>query len=257
MKKITLFDMEFESMTLTQAANNIVRVALDREKGLVVTPNVDHIVTMETDIEMKKIFQNALFRFADGMPLVWFSRLVYSPGLPGRVTGADLLFAVAEQSSRTDVSIFLLGGGQPDSAKLAAENLLRRYQGLKLAGYYCPQFGFEYDKTESHNIVEMINNSKAQILFIGVGTPKQEKWASYWLPLLKVGPVLGVGAAFDMAAGKVIRAPKIFQNAGLEWLWRLAAEPRRLWRRYIIKDSRFLILAVREFVRITHNKAIK
>lgn len=244
-----MFDMGFTSLTLSEAAQKIVLSAMNGQRGLVVTPNVDHIVTMEYDLEMKEIFQNALFRFADGMPLVWFSRLVYSFGLPCRVTGADLLFAVAEQASKSNMPLFLLGG-RPDSAKLAADHLLNCYPGLKIAGYYCPPFGFEHNEEESRSIVDRVNNSGAQILFIGVGTPKQEKWASFWMPILNVGPVLGVGAAFDMAAGKVNRAPKHIQNAGLEWAWRLAAEPRRLWYRYLIKDSRFLLLATKEFFRI-------
>lgn len=253
MKKITIFDMVFDAVTLNEASQRIVQAALSGNKGLVVTPNVDHIVTMEKDKQMKEIFQKAMFRFADGMPLVWFSRLVHPFGLPCRVTGADLLFSVAEHASNQGASLFLLGG-QPDAARLGAENLVKQYPGLRIAGYYCPPFGFEHDPEECQRIVTMINDANSQILLLGVGAPKQEKWASTWLHLLKVGPVLCIGAAFDFAAGKVLRAPLFVQTAGLEWAWRLAAEPRRLFHRYIVKDSRFLLLAVREFFRLRKNK---
>lgn len=252
MKQVILFDLIFESVRLSEAARMVVQAAQDRQKGLVVTPNVDHVVSIAQDKKMEQVFKTAMFRFADGMPLVWFSRIACPSGLPERVTGADLLFAVAEQASCKNLSIFLLGG-LPGVADKAADRLKNLYPGLRIAGTYCPPFGFESDSNQNRQIVDLVNASKADILFIGVGTPKQEKWASEHLDELQVGPILGVGAAFDFAAGTLKRAPKWIQSYGFEWLWRLLSEPKRLWRRYLLKDSKFLFIAIKELYRIKLN----
>lgn len=242
--KAELFDLSFDAVNENTAAKMVIDAALANRKGLVVTPNVDHIVSLRCDSEMRRIFNQALFRFADGMPLVWFSRLVGKP-LPCRVTGADLLPNVARLAAATNLKIFFLGG-QPLAAEKASQILAERYPGFKVAGYYCPPFGFEKNAAESAAIVTAINKSGANILAIGVGTPKQEKWLDAHLCDLNVGPILAIGAAIDFSAGFVKRPPIWMQRCGLEWLGRLFAEPRRLWRRYLLKDSIFLILMIRE-----------
>lgn len=242
----TLFGMQFSAVSLPDAAKMIVELASKRAPELIVTPNVDHIVSMSSDLEMREIFQRAKYRFADGMPIVWLSRLLRRP-LPERVTGADLLIKVSELSAKSNKRIFLLGG-LPGVAEKASTNLINQFPGLIISGTYCPPFGFEKDPIETGKIISIINSSNTDILFVGVGAPKQEKWASHNIEKLAVGPILGVGAAFDFAAGTLKRAPKKIQSLGLEWLWRLCSEPRRLWKRYLIKDSIFLLLALKEII---------
>jgi N-acetylglucosaminyldiphosphoundecaprenol N-acetyl-beta-D-mannosaminyltransferase len=118
-----------------------------------------------------------------------------------------------------------------------------------VAGTYCPPFGFERDDAECRKIAAMVRASGAEILFAGVGTPKQEKWLAKWTDACGARVSLGVGAAFDFAAGTLRRAPTPLQRMGLEWLWRLAREPRRLFGRYVVKDSRFRLLAAAELAR--------
>jgi N-acetylglucosaminyldiphosphoundecaprenol N-acetyl-beta-D-mannosaminyltransferase len=247
----SLFELHFSALTLQQATAQIIVAAKAKVKGLVVTPNVDHIVMMQNDKEMKKIYQHSLYVFADGMPLVWMSRLISgrSKGLPERVTGADLLPQVCAMASQSELGIYFLGGN-PGVADEAAQNLSKVYPGLKIVGVYSPPFGFEMDSTETRNIVDDINRQGTDILFVGVGAPKQEKWAWQHLDSLKVGPIICIGAAFDFAAGKVKRAPSFVQAIGCEWLWRLLKEPRRMWKRYIIRDSQFIPMAVREVFRL-------
>jgi len=242
---VQMFGLSFNANTLEEAAQMVVAAAEQKKKGLVVTPNVDHIVMMDGDMEMKAHYQEAMFRFADGMPLIWFSKVFMKQSLPERVTGADLLPAIASLAEEKGMRLFLLGG-RDGVAALAAKELHKSSPDLHIAGTYCPPFGFEHDVCESTKIVEMINQSETDILFVGVGAPKQEKWAVKHIEQLNVGPILGVGAAFDFAAGTVKRAPLFFQRTGMEWLWRLMKEPGRLWYRYVVQDSQFVFLACKQ-----------
>lgn len=241
-----IFNVDFEQATLNSAVQQIISAAQIGSKGLVVTPNVDHIVMLQTDAEMRRIYHDALFRYADGMPIVWFSKLLPNLRLPERVTGADLLPAVCKKAAASRLNIYFLGGN-PGVAKLAQETLCRQYPNLTVVGTWCPPFGFENDIEETDRIISDINTRDVNILFIGVGAPKQEKWAAAHLDRLNVGPVLCVGAAFDFAAGTTKRAPRSIQKCGLEWLWRLGGNPGRLWKRYLLRDSRFFLLALKEF----------
>lgn len=240
-----LLGVSFEQATLSSAVTQILNAGKEKKKGLVVTPNVDHIVMLQEDSDMKRIYDNALFRYADGMPIVWLSKIVKGESLPERVTGADLLIAVCEKAAKTDLNIYFLGGN-PGIAEQAATKLKGKFAGLNIAGIYCPPFGFENSPEETDWIINDINARSIDILFIGVGAPKQEKWAAKHSDRLKVGPILCVGAAFDFAAGVINRAPLWVQKSGCEWLWRLASEPSRMWRRYLVRDSRFIPLAWKE-----------
>lgn len=240
-----LLGVSFERATLSSAVAQILNAGKEKKKGLVVTPNVDHIVMLQNDSDMKRIYDNALFRYADGMPIVWLSKIVKGESLPERVTGADLLIAVCEKAAKTDLNIYLLGGN-PGIAEQAATKLKGKFAGLKISGLYCPPFGFENRPEETDWIIKEINARKVDILFIGVGAPKQEKWAAKHSDRLQVGPILCVGAAFDFAAGVINRAPLWVQRSGCEWIWRLASEPTRMWRRYLIRDSCFIPLAWKE-----------
>lgn len=245
---MTMFGLDFEVVTLRQATDQILGLIGRGGRELIVTPNVDHIVSMKTDQHMRQVFEEASHRYADGMPLVWLSRLGSRPGLPERVTGADLLFSLSEGAARSGASIYLLGA-MPGVAEQAAIRLRAAYPGLVIAGVHSPPFGFEKDEAETRRIIGIVNAARPNILFVGVGTPKQEKWAYRWRTNLTCDVVLGVGAAIDFAAGTVRRAPRIVQRSGFEWLWRALGDPRRLGPRYL-KDSRFIGLAIRELRRL-------
>lgn len=163
------------------------------------------------------------------------------------MTGADLLFEVCALAAKRGLKVAFVGG-LPGVAEQARTNLAKLYPGLNVVGCYCPPFGFENSELESQKVVDFCNELRPDILFIGVGAPKQEKWAAKHLSRIDVGPVLCVGAAFDFAAGTIKRAPVIVQRCGVEWLWRLASEPKRLWRRYLLRDSKFVGIALREIL---------
>ncbi len=242
-----MFGLAFERVTLEQATRQVLALVGKGGAELIVTPNVDHVVTMQRDPLMMRIFQAARYRYADGMPIVALSRMRFNPGLPERVTGADLLISVAEDAARSGASIFLMGGRQ-GVALQAAEVLRARFPGLVVSGTDCPAFGFEADEKISRALVNKINKAGTNILFVGVGAPKQEKWAALWRGELQCDAILGVGAALDFAAGTLSRAPLIVQRSGFEWLWRMAGDPKRLGPRYF-KDSRFVLLALCEILK--------
>jgi N-acetylglucosaminyldiphosphoundecaprenol N-acetyl-beta-D-mannosaminyltransferase len=242
---LAMFGLDFERVTLHDAVAQIMAAAGERRAGLVVTPNVDQVVRFDRDPFMHQVYQSAMHVYADGMPLVWVSRLLDARGLPQRVTGADLLPAVCAAAAVEGRSVYFMGG-EPRVAQAATDRLCRTYSGLKVAGVCCPPYGFESDELLSDRLVDEINASGAEILFLGVGAPKQEKWGYRQLNALRTGPVLCVGAAFAFAAGLVPRAPPLVQRAGMEWAWRLGLEPLRLWRRYLLEDARFFTLAARE-----------
>jgi len=250
---INMFNLSFQACTMDRAVELVLKAGIERKKGLIVTPNVDHLVKLQKDKLMRDIFNAAMFRFADGMPLVWFSKMVMKQSLPGRVTGAGLLPGVAARAAEKGVKIFLLGGN-PGVADHAADQLMRKNPKLKIAGTYCPPFGFEHDADESLRIVNRINASGTDILFVGVGAPKQEKWAYQYMDQLNVGPILGVGAAFDFAAGTIKRCPQFIQNIGAEWLYRLSMDPKRLWRRYLVDDIQFIPMAYGEWRKMRRQK---
>lgn len=242
---LELFGLRLSAVSLEQAVELLLRDAESRTCGLVVTPNVDHVVLIEKDERLRAVYQNARWLFADGMPIVWLSRLLGREGLPARVTGADLFVELCAGAAEKKMRVFLLGAA-PGVAATAAARLCTAYPGLTVAGTYSPPTGFEASPTETGKIIELVNAARPDILFLGLGTPKQEFWAAANLDRLDVGPILCVGGAFDFVAGRTVRAPRMIQAAGLEWAWRLALEPRRLWRRYLVQDGRFIGLAMRE-----------
>jgi|CXWL01.1.fsa_nt_gi N-acetylglucosaminyldiphosphoundecaprenol N-acetyl-beta-D-mannosaminyltransferase len=244
-ESIEMFGLRFERVALAGAVEQVMAAARAGQTGLVVTPNVDQVVKFGADPFMHLVYRSALHVYADGMPLVWLSHLLDRRGLPGRVTGADLLPAVCREAAREGRSVYFCGGA-PGVAQAAADRMRACHAQLVVAGVSCPPWGFESDVAVSARLVEEINRSAADILFLGVGAPKQEKWGYNQLGHLKVGPVLCVGAAFSFAADLVRRAPTPIRRCGMEWAWRLAQEPRRLWRRYLVDDMRIFVLAWRE-----------
>ncbi len=172
------------------------------------------------------------------MPLIWASRLMGRP-LPGRVAGSDLISSLSSEAAARGKSVFLLGGNA-GTAEAAGRELCRRYPNLEVCGAACPPMGFERSDTEMNKIVEALCKSKPDIVFVALGSPKQERLVATlllrWRHVLPRIWWLGVGISFSFIAGEVERAPRWLQVIGLEWLHRLASEPRRLAQRYLLQN---------------------
>lgn len=234
--RLKLGKLAFDPLTMDEALSRVIAVARERRAAYVVTPNVDHVVRAETDSDFVAICHAADLVVADGMPLVWASRLFSRP-LPMRVAGSDLAPLVCAEAARQGMSVFLLGG-MPGEAEKAGVHLKTKYPGFQLSGTYSPPFGFEHDMAECQRIIGMLNAARADIVLVGVGSPKQEKWIYQWRRQIDCGVLLGIGATIGFMAGTVKRAPALMQRTGLEWVHRLSQEPRRLMGRYA-RDLRF------------------
>ncbi|HUR01625.1 MAG TPA: WecB/TagA/CpsF family glycosyltransferase [Nonomuraea sp.] len=206
---------------------------------MIVTANVDIVRAATRVPELAELVAGAELVVADGMPVVWAARL---SGLrvPGRVTGSSLVFTLSEVAAREGRSVFLLGG-EPGVAETAGDVLAGKYPGLRVAGVYAPPFGFERLAGGMAEIVEQVRAAAPDLVFVGLGFPKQENVITALRPELPRAWYLGCGAAIPMAAGQFRRAPDRVQRVGGEWLFRLALEPRRLVRRYLRDDLPFAL----------------
>jgi N-acetylglucosaminyldiphosphoundecaprenol N-acetyl-beta-D-mannosaminyltransferase len=246
-KRVRVGGATVDSVTFSEAIRLIgQRLRSNAPPAYAVTPNAQHVVMLHSDPRLKAIYDEASFVFADGMSLVIAARLM-GHGLPERVTGVDLFQALCLESAKLGFRIFLLGG-LPGAAERAAQVLRERNAAVNIVGTYCPPLGFENDPVEAQRTLEQVRASQPDLLFVGLGVPKQEYWMHTHYRSLDVRLSIGVGGSFDMVAGITPRAPKWLQDAGLEWLFRLSAEPRRLWRRYLIGNLRFLEIVGRQWL---------
>ena len=242
--KISVASTDFHNVTMEEAVTCIVQMAQKTEKPrYVCTGNLDHLVTLERDPEFRAIYAQSDLTLADGKPVVLLSHLAGGEPLRERVTGSDLFWELARASSVTGLRLFFLGGAEC-AADAAKDAVLRRYPAAVVCGTYCPPREVFRTEAEQARIREQVRAAEADILFVGFGAPKQEKWIAANKDLLGVPVCIGVGGSFEMAAGLVRRAPVWMQNAGLEWAYRFLQEPTRLWQRYFVRDLPFLLVLV-------------
>jgi N-acetylglucosaminyldiphosphoundecaprenol N-acetyl-beta-D-mannosaminyltransferase len=209
-----------------------------RARGYVCVCNVHTVMASREDEELRAALLQSSFNVPDGQPLVWaINSLGHS--LAGRVYGPELMSRACARAAGTGHRFYLYGGRNQGALVQLALNLRQRYPGVRIVGGYSPPHR-PLTVEERDAVVEEINRSRADVVWVGIGVPKQEKWMAQMRPLLRAPLLIGVGAAFDFHAGLVPQAPNWLQEAGLEWAYRLAHEPRRLWRRYLRYNPRFL-----------------
>ena len=243
MSRIKFLNTEIDNLTMNEAISKINDLILSKKNSYVVTPNVDHIVKMEKDQYLKKIYENADLILTDGMPLIWISKLKSTP-IKEKISGSDLFPKVCELAVDKKYTIFLLGGAEGVAQK-AAENLKEKFKGLNIVGTYSPSYGFEKKEEEVNYIINLINQFKPDILAVGLGAPKQEKFIYEYKDKLDVPVSLAIGASIDFEAGKIKRAPIWMQKSGLEWFYRLCKEPKRMFKRYLVDDIKIVKVIIK------------
>lgn len=206
--------------------------------------NVDMVARAERDPSFAALLSRGSIVTADGMPIVWLSRLAGAP-IPERVTGADLVPALCREAAKEGLRVYFFGAA-PGVADRAAARLAARAPGLRLAGVQSPPMGFERDAGLLADAVARIRDARPDLVFVALGAPKQERFILEQGGATGAGALLGIGGALDMASGGVRRAPRWVQRAGAEWLFRLGQEPRRLAKRYLVDDRVFARVALRE-----------
>jgi N-acetylglucosaminyldiphosphoundecaprenol N-acetyl-beta-D-mannosaminyltransferase len=230
-----------DPVTLDGAVDAIERLVVARRGGLVVTPNVDHVVIADRREDFRAAYAAADLSLADGKPIVWSSRLLGAP-LPQKVSGSDLVLPLMERAAARRWRVFLLGGA-PGVADAAAERLRQRTR-VEVVGTAAPTVRVAADEPDQEGdaAADAIRAARADLVLVAFGAPKQELWMHRRKEALAPAVLVGVGASLDFLAGRVRRAPRWVSDSGLEWLWRLAREPRRLWRRYLVDDPRFVAI---------------
>lgn len=238
MSRMKFLNTEVDNLTMEEAVEKIEQLILDKKPSYVVTPNVDHIVKLENDTEFQEVYKEADLILTDGMPLIWISKFK-GTRIKEKVSGSDMFPKVCELAAEKGYKVFLLGAAEGVAAT-AAKNLQDKYKGLNIVGTYSPSYGFEKNEYEIEEIIKKINKVKPDILAVGLGAPKQEKFLYKYRNQLNVPISLAIGASIDFEAGNIERAPKWMQNIGAEWFYRLLKEPKRMFKRYLIDDLNIL-----------------
>jgi len=216
-----------------------------RKLRIAVTP-VNCLLWARKNRELNAIYNSADIVTADGVPVVWASRLLSSP-IKGRVTGLDLLPAFSAISARKKFSFFFLGAAEGVAEKLAGK-LKNDYPGLDIAGTWSPPYREQFSEEENREMIDRVNSSGADVLWVSLTAPKQDLWIAQHFEKLNVSVAVGVGAAFDVVAGNIQRAPYWMQRNGLEWLYRLLKEPGRLSKRYLVEAPQFIPLIIKQLI---------
>lgn len=240
-----LFGLRLDAMTMPQAVARCAEALETRKRVLVGVVNAAKIVKLRSDPALRESLLECDVLFADGQAVVWASRLLGRP-LPERVAGIDLFEQLLQLADRDHRSVYLLGA-KPEVLATLRERVSERFPGLTIAGSRDGYFPVE----DSATVADEIRSSHADMIFLGMTSPKKEIFLGTYGDSLNVPIMHGVGGSFDIMAGITKRAPERWQRLGLEWLFRVLQEPRRLWRRYLTTNAAFAWLIIKERVRPT------
>jgi N-acetylglucosaminyldiphosphoundecaprenol N-acetyl-beta-D-mannosaminyltransferase len=236
---VPIHGIKIHSLSERECIEHIITAIGQGHSGWVHTINLDILRVLVKNAEYAELCKGTTLAVADGMPLIWASRLMGRP-LPERIAGSDLVSTLSGAAAQAGFSVFLLGGN-PGTAEKAGSVLQDHYPGLRIAGAYCPAFGFE-DKPEiMEEIRQLVLNAAPDIVYVALGVPRQERIIGWLRPEFSRTWWMGVGISFSFITGDVPRAPRWMQKVGLEWVHRMIQEPRRLAWRYLVEDIPFVV----------------
>ena len=245
LSRIAFMNISVDNVTMEEALDAVETLAAGKTPAFVLTPNVDHIVQLESNARLREAYRRADLVLADGKPLLWISRLYGTP-IREKISGADLFPRLCARAAQKHLRLFFLGAAEGVAAE-AARRLALRYPELNVAGAYSPPYGFENQPEEVEKTISIVREAAPDILIVGLGCPKQECFICENLARLGVPVSLGLGASLDFEAGQVRRAPVWMSNCGLEWLYRLCQDPLRLTRRYLVDDMKIFPLMLKYY----------
>lgn len=243
-RRITLMGCQIDNLSMEETLRTIEGFILSGQPHQHVVVNVDKLVKASRDPGLRAIINDCALVNVDGMPVVWASRLLGKP-LKERVAGVDLFEALMRRAGEKGWRVFLLGARE-EVVSAVARQYQRTYPQLVLAGY---RNGYWNGDAEEARVVEQIRDSRADLLFVAISSPKKEQFLGRYQAEMKIPFAMGVGGTFDVAIGRVRRAPLWMQKSGLEWFYRFLQEPRRMFRRYFIDDMAFIWLFIKEAAR--------
>ncbi len=240
--RVDVLGVGISAISLDGAVDEIMRWVEGGERRYVCVTNVHTVIECQHDEELRRIHNASGLTTPDGMPIVWCLKRAGAVDVT-RVYGPDLMLALSKPLAKSRRSVFLYGT-TPRTLELLSAQLTSEFPGLRIAGSYAPPFR-PLTPAEDANVVRLINESGADVVWVGLGAVKQEYWMATHRDVLDASALIGVGAAFDFHAGVVKQAPLWMQRHGLEWVYRLCREPRRLWRRYLRTNPAFVVGIVR------------
>jgi N-acetylglucosaminyldiphosphoundecaprenol N-acetyl-beta-D-mannosaminyltransferase len=243
-ERITLMGCQVDNLSMEETLGRIEQFIHSGLPHQHVVVNVDKLVKASRDAELRQIINDCALINADGMPVVWASRLLGKP-LKERVAGVDLFEALMRRAGEKGWRVFLLGAREEVVSKVA-DTYQRKYPKLVLAGY---RNGYWKGEAEEAEVARQVRDSRADLLFVAISSPKKEQFLGRYQAEMKIPFAMGVGGTFDVAIGRVKRAPVWMQKSGLEWFYRFLQEPRRMFRRYFIEDMAFIWLFIKEAAR--------
>jgi N-acetylglucosaminyldiphosphoundecaprenol N-acetyl-beta-D-mannosaminyltransferase len=249
-ERVRVLDINIDKVTNQEVLRIVQAFIESREPHQIITANVDFCMLARTDREFRHVVNAAFLCLADGMPLVWASKVLGSP-LPERLNGTNLVYALCRDGHARHYRFFLLGA-EEDVCARAAEILARDYPGIEIAGHYSPPFG-PFSDEENLRITQKVREARPGILLVAMGTPKGRKWIASNQAACGAPVAIRIGGALDFVAGKHKRALAWMQDQGFEWFFRLCVDFRRLWRRYLIRDMPFIPLVFLQRLRTRRN----
>lgn len=232
MNKVAMLNVDIQSLTQQELLKRL-------DKGVLITPNVDHLVKLQKDKDFYDVYQKAEWVVCDSKILYLMSKLLKEP-LPEAIPGSSFFTAYyMYHKNDRNCKIFLLGAAEGIAEK-AMKNINEKVGRRIVVGAHSPSYGFEKNEQECEELVRIVNESGANVLLVGVGAPKQEKWIMKYRDRMPgVDVFMALGATIDFEAGTLKRAPKVWQRCGMEWLYRVIKEPKRLFKRYFVDDMQF------------------
>jgi N-acetylglucosaminyldiphosphoundecaprenol N-acetyl-beta-D-mannosaminyltransferase len=247
-KRIELFGLPVDALTMKETLS-LIENAIDNNRPIHhVVVNAAKMVNAQNDADLKESIVNCDIINADGQAVVWASKILGQP-LPERVAGIDLMEELVKLSAKKNYTIYYLGAKE-EVVKKVVDNYSSKYGSQIIAGYRNGYFKIE-DEIE---IAKEIAKAKPSILFVAITSPKKEIFLNTYKDLIKVPFIMGVGGSFDVVSGLIKRAPQWMQRSGLEWLYRVYQEPRRMWKRYLVTNTKFVVMLVKSKLQYTFSK---
>lgn len=238
MKKFRIGRIHADYITLPEVLDSIEKLMVSQNGGFVVTPNVDHVVQAEKNELLYEAYRHAALSLADGMPIIWMSAILGHP-LPEKISGSDLVRPLLVRAAALQMRVYFLGSAS-GVARKAKDILCAQIPGLNIVGIDSPPIGFDEQSDLEQKIMEKIIAAKANLVLVALGCPKQELLMYRWYERLAPAVMLGIGASLDFIAGHIRRSPRWMSSAGMEWVFRIFQDPKRLTKRYLIDDAAIL-----------------
>ncbi len=248
---VDIFGLPVNRITMAELLRITDECIASRKQLLLGVVNVAKVVNARKDIKLRESLEETDLIVADGLPIIWLSRLLGDP-LPGRIAGIDLMYELLREANEKHFGIYFLGA-KPEVVEKVVSKVRTDYPGVRIAGYRDGYFNEQQEKS----VAEDIRDSHADIIFVAISPPKKEIFLKKWGQIMDVPICHGVGGSFDVFAGVTKRAPLWMQKCGLEWFYRLMQEPRRMWKRYLVTNTIFVSLCFTEVLRVRFGKLFR